>query len=271
MDTVLNIKTIDYIVPFFSILSFLQALSVVKRIYCHNKKNYKQIHTVISSLIKNITESETETFVNKVITYSTSYPVDFFNEVVMFNRNLTDHLAQDNDNTLTLESPSRQCNNCYKGKMVTNWFRYKAPQFGKDGILYQREQVEKCRLNIKQCKYCEAYHYLSFSFDNKNKTKKFFVNAHEYQYFQYTTETIFERNLMTSLLADIVFKHCSFRAFSDTYNFMNTSLLPFRYLLNAKRLADAFFCFELCKFYSENMPYQLKSSFNFFITNVYFY
>ena len=53
-------------------------------------------------------------------------------------------------------------------------------------------------------------------------------------------------------MADIMFKHASFRAFTDAYNYLHANDLAERFLLNAKRLADAFYCFELVKFYSQN-------------------
>jgi len=259
MDITLKQATITYIVPFLSILSFLQALCVVNRLYCSNRQNYKQIQETISHLIQSVTLPETEAFVNKVLTYSGVYPLEFFTSITSFNESLASHMSLANDHAIVLESPAMSCNNCHKGKTVTNWFVYKAPPLGKDAILYKKEGIEKCCINIKQCKYCSSFHYMSFSIDLKKQTKKFYRKSHQEQYFQYTTESVFENKLMVGLLADIIFKHSSFRAFADAYNYLNMSSLAYRFLLNPKRLADAFFCLELCKFYNDNMPYLLKS------------
>jgi len=259
MDLALKQPMLAYIAPFLSLLSFLQAISVVNRLYCNNKKNYKQIQETITQLITSITLPEAECFINKVVTYCSVYPIDFFAKITEFNLLLTNHMSITNEHTYVLESPAMKCNNCHKGKEVLHWFEYKSPPLGKDAILYTRESILKCVINIKKCKYCSVYHYMSFSMDLKRKNKKYFHNAHTHQYFQYTTETIFENKLMISLLADIIFKHTSFRAFADTYNYLNISQLPFRFLLNAKRLADAFFCYELCRFYNNHMPYLLTS------------
>lgn len=257
----LNKKMIDFMMPFVSVMAFLKAICIVNRIYCRNKNNYKQIQTIISQLIQAVTEPEIIAFVNRVINYATIYPLEFLDQAMTFNKHLTDYLAIENEHTLTIESPAKQCNNCYKGKQTNNWFTYNAPPLGKDAILYMHDQIEKCRLNIKQCKFCKSFHYLSFSLDTKKKAKKFYKDAHLLKYFQYTTETIFEEKLMKALLADIIFKHTSFRAFTDTYNYLNASKLPFRFLLNAKRLTDSFFCYELCRFHYYSLTYQLISKY----------
>lgn len=93
----------------------------------------------------------------------------------------------------------------------------------------------------------------------EKKAKKFFNDAHLSDYFQYTTETIFDRSIMRHLLSDIIFKHSSFRAFTDSYNYLHCSSLQFRFLLNSKRLADAFYCFELVRFFYENKNIPLQS------------
>ncbi len=65
-------------------------------------------------------------------------------------------------------------------------------------------------------------------------------------------ETIFETKLINTFLADLIFKQCSFKAFSEAYNFHHSSVLFERALMNAKRLSEAFFAFEIVKYYNEH-------------------
>jgi len=65
-----------------------------------------------------------------------------------------------------------------------------------------------------------------------------------------------------NLLADILFKQSSFKAFADAYNFQNSRASLHRGLMNPKRLSDIFYCFEIIKFYNENnIPGPIKCKF----------
>ena len=90
--------------------------------------------------------------------------------------------------------------------------------------------------------------------------KLFFKNAEKNKYFHFTNETIFEMQLLKHLMADIMFKHTSFRAFCDSYIFLHANKLEKRCAFNRKRITDAFYCLELVKYYSENdLKEELKS------------
>jgi hypothetical protein len=112
--------------------------------------------------------------------------------------------------------------------------------------------VEKCRLNLKQCKKCMNFHYISYAINSGERTRTFFKNADNYKYFHISNETIFEQRLLNSLLSDILFKHSSFRSFSDSYNYQHSLAVKERFLMSPIRLADIFYSYELNKFWSEN-------------------
>ena len=122
--------------------------------------------------------------------------------------------------------------------------------------------LDKCNLEIKQCVDCLSYHFISYAIQKQSNTKRFYVDAHTYDYFHFTNETIFETKLLNNLMADTLFKQSSFRSFAETYNFLYSIKVTDRFRLNAKRLADAFYCYHISKYYFTYMrdtPLQSKN------------
>ena len=106
-------------------------------------------------------------------------------------------------------------------------------------------------------------HYLSYAVCFGTKVKTFYLQCQDHDYFQFSRESIFEIKLLRILTADILFKQTSFFGFTNAYNYLNASKDHSRFFLNAKRLADVFYCFQLHKYYTEFMPNEaLKSIFN---------
>jgi len=143
MEQILNKKTVEFILPFISIVAFLQAICIVNRVYCRTKKNYKQIQQTISALIQQITGSEVESFVDRIQNYGDVYAANFLSHIIQFEDKLTKYLATEKVHTMTIESPVKQCNNCFKGKNSPNWFIYNAPPCGKDATLYTNNNIGK--------------------------------------------------------------------------------------------------------------------------------
>ncbi len=110
----------------------------------------------------------------------------------------------------------------------------------------------RCSLIVKQCKMCLNFHYYSYAINSSGKTKIFFTNAFQREYYHISNETIFETKLLNQLLIDLVVKHCNFTSFSVSYNLIHSFETDSRYALNYKRLADTFFMFEIHKFMVES-------------------
>jgi hypothetical protein len=111
---------------------------------------------------------------------------------------------------------------------------------------------------------------MSYATEPNSNDKKFYSNAHLLKYFHYTKESIFETRLIKHLLGDIIFKHCSMRAYSEAYNYIHFNFDQpnadgQHALLNQKRLADVFYCYELVKFVTESKNDDYLIS-NFFFT-----
>jgi hypothetical protein len=80
-------------------------------------------------------------------------------------------------------------------------------------------------------------------------------------YFQITNETVFSKQLIEMLLADIIFKISSFRAFADAYNFLNASNFKNRNIMEERRLSEVFYIYEFLKYKSEfNLPEAIESN-----------
>jgi len=71
-------------------------------------------------------------------------------------------------------------------------------------------------------------------------------------FFQLTSESIFEKKLIENLMADILFKQSSFRAYTDTYNHLYVTSRFKRSLLDRRRLAEVFYTYHISKFFDEH-------------------
>ena len=91
--------------------------------------------------------------------------------------------------------------------------------------------------------------------------KRFYNDATTHKYFHLTSDTIFELKLIEQILADLLFKQSSFKAFCDAYNFQFATSLNDRQLLKSQRLTELFYAFELIKFHQENrLPNHVDSN-----------
>jgi hypothetical protein len=70
---------------------------------------------------------------------------------------------------------------------------------------------------------------------------------------------------MNNLIADLIFKCTSFKAFADSYNYQNATDQNSRFLLERRNLTSIFFCYELNKFFSEHNIDQNLESINYLI------
>ena len=84
-----------------------------------------------------------------------------------------------------------------------------------------------------------------------DKRKYFYINAHNSNYFQSTSESIYEVDLIKDLVADILFHHASFHGFCQSYNYRHGIKFLSRDRLNVIRLADIFYTFHLVQYHCE--------------------
>ena len=105
-------------------------------------------------------------------------------------------------------------------------------------------------VNTKQCPICLSQHFLSYAIHTKTLAKHFYMPTEE-SYFHTTDESYFEIALLERLLADIIFKHSSFKGYTKAYNFIAAYNLQKRSNLQYQRLVEVFYAFHLTKYYKE--------------------
>jgi hypothetical protein len=270
----------NFVKPFDTIEQYLKAITIIQKLFNRTQSNYKEVFESTKVLVKPITEMEIIAFIQVIIKYPVHPYVflanqkPFINEIYAF--------AMDNcSTTKTIESYAQNC--IYCGIKEQNWFEYKQPKFSKNAILFEVDNLgrnfnwliklykilkkdiiylEYLKIDVKQCKTCLNYHYISYAIDNKTKKRTFFREAIKQPYFQFTNETVYSEKIIKSLLADIMFKHSSFRAYSDAYNFYHAKYTKNRYFMNPKQLSDVFYSYEILKFNHEhNITNLLTSNF----------
>jgi hypothetical protein len=111
--------------------------------------------------------------------------------------------------------------------------------------------LENCAINVKICHICNSQHYMSYAFDSKAKVKHFYREAFNLEYFQYSSETIFELALMKDLHSSILIQSSSFRSYAASYNYNRGYELNSRNKLVYQRLIEIYYCWQLCRFFSE--------------------
>jgi len=103
-------------------------------------------------------------------------------------------------------------------------------------------------------------HYLSYAIKYKTEVKTFYKITKP-KYFHYTNESIFETKLLDNLLADIMFKHTSFKGFTAAYNFINAPKIRDRFYLIPSRLTENFYVFHINKYFNEHFKGQLQCNY----------
>lgn len=116
---------------------------------------------------------------------------------------------------------------------------------------------KKASINTQNCVACEAIHYVNYAELNHNR--KMFPNHLNKKFVSFTHATIFDRQLLDTLTADIIFKHSSFLGFVNSYdyqfknkiNYLNSSEKIKRDCLYEKRLIENWFYYQYEKMVAE--------------------
>jgi hypothetical protein len=111
--------------------------------------------------------------------------------------------------------------------------------------------TENCVVNTKKCNKCNSVFYMSFVCLGLSNEKIFYANAHKLNYFQVSTETIFEKQLLQQLHSSILIQSSSFRSYAASYNYTRGYELTNRNRLNYKRLIEIYYCWQLCRYFMD--------------------
>jgi hypothetical protein len=111
----------------------------------------------------------------------------------------------------------------------------------------------------------QNFHYMSYAFNNKNKKKVFYRDAHLFEFFQVSMESIFSKQLIMKCVSDILLQKASFRGFTSSYNYVLTNDLKDKAKLESRRMADCYYTFHLVKYYYEFKNKHLESNMIFYL------
>jgi len=263
-------KMNDFLAPFRCMSTFLQGVLIVNKLYCKTKQNFSQVHKCIHTIVAPITITEATAFALKVVNYPEEFTANFFINMPQFEKDIYAFAVEKEEQTKTLESSAERCSYCpNESTRITKWFRYSTPKWATDATLYDTHRIEKLRIQLKQCIQCDNFHYISYSINSDTRRRLFFKNATELPFFQLTNETVFSKQLLDMLMADILFKQASFLGFANSYNFLNSANFKSRYSLDSRRLTEVFYMYQILKFKIEYNIHEITES-NIILLNRYF-
>ena len=115
----------------------------------------------------------------------------------------------------------------------------------------------------KECTYCKSQHFLSY-YKDTNKAKFYFNdNFLKNKFLCFTTQTMYEISLLDWFSSDLLFKHCSFYSFCQSYNYFYK--IPFiankQNTLCRKRLTETWLLYRYCRHSFEKNGYFLEKKF----------
>lgn len=202
-------------------------------------------------LQKKLTENQIENFVNKMQFCPNFYPKNFFNNQLK----LDDFLAE---NSSKLMEPT--LNECLMCKNYTL-----EPFKTSNSIVYSLSDGPfETKVSSKKCLKCHSIYYFSFYID-KNGERVFYSDVLKNRYISFTNETIFEIRLLENVTIDIIFKHSSFKSYTNSYNYFNFTK-DFRQLngrekLEKKRLIENWFYYRYLFTFMEIYPFKKIQAF----------
>lgn len=254
----------EFITPFTNMDTYLKAIMIVKNQNSTLSKNKADVASYIKTMIAgDAMISEIEHFIERVTLLPEMYGLTFVCDQTKFDNFMYNRSCDENKHYLVLKC---QVNNCIFCKKISLEPRQIA--FSKKALVYGVDRVTIAVFEPKYCRNCENFHFLSYGYDSKTKSKHYYTNAYEQEYFQISSESIFEVNLLCDLLSAILFNHASFRGFAQAYNYRHAVKNYERKILNQKRLTEAFLTYHLNKYFSQLRGDNLISMYFTYIAKV---
>ncbi len=128
------------IAPFNSLVDYLKAIIVIKRLYCQTKNNLDQTYKCINELVTKLTFVEFNTFLSLVLCYPEKYTLNIIYDLTEFNQTLVNYCVEKTVQSDTIISPAAKCCFCTNNNNE-DWFEFKSPQFNRDPILYRADRI----------------------------------------------------------------------------------------------------------------------------------
>lgn len=209
--------------------SFLSALFVVY--------NYSHLSLPsLSSLINKFTNwNYNEDDYRKLITRVNMLP-DAFGKSFFVNMNIKNEIDSilKQESSTNFETYALSCVFCSSSFIAGK--KYQAECY------FYNQQPTFAIISSKFCVNCKAEHFLCFG--EKNLKRKLFNNILEFKFVSFTNETIFDVQILNSFTSDLIYKHSSYEAYSNSYNNLFKCKQDYcngiqRACLNEKRLTES--------------------------------
>jgi hypothetical protein len=117
--------------------------------------------------------------------------------------------------TSILKSPFDKCLFC-----LNDLFEKSQPTILK--CYFYAQKPEWIQFYPKKCEKCKSTHYLSYA-ENSSSMRKFSDKFITDKFVNFTSKTIYERLILDSFTSDLLFKHSTFKAYANSYNYLLTN------------------------------------------------
>ncbi len=238
--------------PFKTMDNMLIAMQIYKKLKHYEDNNIN----VISELIKlktgqlDLNEIELKNFFEKIKFCSKLYPTQFFNEYDKKNQFIEEYITRKKLSIIEFVPIINTCQFCHKS--LANSVIYKI----NDAVHYSASKaVQQCIHSYIKCEFCSCAHFYSY-YITKEKVKRFYLDSLKKKVLSFTNRSFFDRKLFDMVIADIHYKHSSFKGFCGAYNAIFSNKLLKRGQLIPHRLRESWFFYHLVKFnleFNQNM------------------
>ncbi|RNA24790.1 hypothetical protein BpHYR1_001525, partial [Brachionus plicatilis] len=226
--------------PFNTIDQLMFALKIGKKM--NGFLDSSKVRTINKFLKINVSIEQYSKFNNKVDNFKEFYPINFIETEKSIDEFINSEINF-NYSEYEFAYEGLECLIC---KQKLNFCGYL------DSIYYSYNNgPKKAKINIKYCKLCKTRHLLSF-YVKKNGERFFYNNVIFKDLISFTNETLFDVKLLDCLTTDIIFKHSSFSAFANAYNYLFINkTVDSLFFLNDKRLTESWYYYRYLNFLAE--------------------
>ena len=238
-----ELKKIEYFSPFKNVDDFNQACYIYFRLQHLNISHItKCIQSVMGILLS---DQQLLLLIDKVKYFKEIYATKFLGTIDQIQTNIDNYLNENKLEICKFETKLKNCIQC-NGILdhIDNTVNYKSM------LYYASKKPQLCFQSSIKCKICFSNYFHNYYVTSDGK-RYFYEQTLESEFISFTIQTVFERKLFEIVTADILFKHCTFKGFSESYNFTYSNG-TLRSDLEEKRLAESWFYFHILKFHHNN-------------------
>ena len=240
----------ELIKPFVSLKEFLQAVFILVN---YSRYSIQTITNLINCTQKQkFTITEIENLNIRINCYPDIYAKSFFQDMSDFKDKIDSLLTE--EHVIHFETEALNCVFC-TGKINGKKQSYNAICY------FYASPPKKAIINSKSCSSCGAVHFINYA-ELKSPDgikREAFPNILLNKYISFTHETIFERLVLDSFTADLLYKYSSFQAFTNAYNHLFKCKEDYitmndkvnRSCLQEPRLTEAWLFYQYLKTFKE--------------------